>query len=112
MAAAKPNSWRPESSATHPRCARLPVRPTATAPRPDQPDANGENAKGLTGPAGPWARRHELPSHPDDVSEDDARTHAPVRSPDQDGASMTTTWTTGEVTNEHARAAVPANGKC
>ena len=30
MAAEKPNSWRPESSATHQGCARVPVRPTAT----------------------------------------------------------------------------------
>jgi hypothetical protein len=32
-----------------------------------------------------WARRHELPSCPDDVSGDEARTYAPVRSPDRDG---------------------------
>jgi hypothetical protein len=58
MAAEKPNSWRPESSATHQGCARVPVRPTATliASGPvhtgRQPDTDGD-AKGVTRPVGP-----------------------------------------------------------
>ena len=39
-----------------------------------------------------WERRHELSSCPDDVSGGEARIHAPVRSPDRDGASKATTW--------------------
>ncbi len=51
-----------------------------------------------------WARRHELPSCPDDVSGDEARTHAPVRSPDRDGDIDDGDLNDQEVTNEHTRA--------
>ncbi len=66
------------------------MRPTATSSRPDRPNGSATgygwgNAKGVTGPVGPGKDVTRLPSCPDDVSGDEARTHAPVRSPDRDG---------------------------
>jgi hypothetical protein len=53
-----------------------------------------------------------MPSRPDDVSGDEARTYAPVRSTDRDGDIDDGGLARLEVTNEHVRARQGENDGC